>query len=260
MALESRSQARDGAQEQQLSSKIQRWAPMIGGATLAVLGLSRRSKSGLAVAAAGGLVAYIASNTNANSLMDQLVGSASIVVDAKPEYLYDFWLEFDRFPLFMRHLHSVTAKDNQRSHWVAIGPMGRRIEWDAEITDQREDEYLAWRSIPGSDIQVDGSVSFREMPNGRGTMITAELSCRPGSKSAGLQFARLLGKDPSFLVRGDLRRLKALVETGEIPTTEGQSHGPRTAAAAAARVLNPDDAVTPGQPITEAFEEKRRAS
>ena len=246
--------------EDQLSSKIQRWAPMIGGATLAVLGLSRRSKSGLAVAAAGGLVAYIASNSNANALMDQLVGSANIVIDAKAEYLYDFWLEFDRFPLFMRHLDSVIVKDNGRSHWVAIGPMGSRIEWDAEITEQREDEYIAWRSLPGSDIQVDGSVSFREMENGRGTLVTAELHCRPGSKAGGLQFARLLGKDPSFLVLGDLRRLKALVESGEIPTTEGQSHGPRSVTAGAARMLNPDEEITPGQPITEAFDEKRRAS
>lgn len=217
MAIESRRESRDGAQEQRLGNNIQKWAPMIGGAALAVLGLSRRSKSGLAVAAAGGLVAYIASNSNANSLMDQLVGSASIVVKAKPEYLYDFWLEFDRFPLFMRQLHSVTVKDKGRSYWVALGPKGVRIEWDTEITDQRKDEYIAWRSVRGSDIQVEGSVSFREMPSSRGTMITFELRCRPGSKSAGLQFARLLGKDPSLLVRGNLRRLKALIETGGIP-------------------------------------------
>lgn len=255
-----KSQPRDGERSQTSADKFFHWAPMVGGATLAVLGLSRRSKSGLAVAAAGGLVAYIASNSNANSLIDQLVSSASVVVDASPERLYKFWQDVENFPRFMRHLESVTVNGDRRSHWVALGPMGTRVEWDAEITSQNENRSIEWRSLPGSDIELEGRVSFRPLSNDRGTVIAAEVRYRPGAKHAAVQFAKLLGKDPSFLMRGDLRRLKALIETGEIPTTEGQSHGPRSVTAAAARLLNPDNAIAGDKSIKNTLAQERRAS
>jgi len=233
------SQAHHSVNRQKLTDKIQRWAPMVGGATLAILGLSRRSKSGLAVAAAGGLVAYIATNSNANALLDQLVGSSSVVINAAPEELYQFWLDFEHLPLFMRHLEAVTVSDNKHSHWVALGPLGTRIEWNAEITTQQQNQFIAWHSLPGSDIDIEGRVEFRALRANRGTLISAKIHYRPSAKHAGLQYAKLLGKDPSFLIRQDLRRLKALIETGEIPTTEGQSHGPLSATAGVARTLNP---------------------
>ena len=258
--MTSDNQSREAAQKKKTMAAIQRWAPMVGGATLALLGLSRRSKSGLAVAAAGGLVAYVASNANANSLIDQLVSSATVVVNASPEELYKFWLNVEQFPRFMRHLESVMDKGSSRSHWVALGPMGTRVEWEAEITSQRENEFISWRSLPGSDIDLDGTVKFRPLSHERGTMISVEVRYRPGAKRAGVQFARLLGKDPSFLMRQDLRRLKALLETGEIPTTEGQPHGPRSATTAAARLLNPDEAISHDASIKDVSKQQRRAS
>ena len=231
---------RDGSERQKILGKIQRWAPAVGGATLAVLGLSRRSKSGLAVAAAGGLVAYIATNKSANALLDQMVGSANVVVNASPEELYNFWLDLEHFPLFMRHLESVTVRQDGRSHWVAIGARGTRIEWNAEITKRRERESIAWQSLPGSDIDVEGQVEFKALPANRGTLIRVEIHYRPGAKYTRVQFAKLLGKNPSFLIRQDLRRLKPLIETGEIPTTEGRSHGPRSATTEVPCMLNPE--------------------
>jgi hypothetical protein len=83
---------------------------------------------------------------------------------------------------------------------------------------------------------------------------------QPPAGSIGNAFAKMLGKDPNFMMRQDLRRLKALIETGEIPTVEGQSHGPRSATAAVARVLNPDDPIRGEGKITEIADARRRAS
>ena len=71
---------------------------------------------------------------------------------------------------------------------------------------------------------------------------------------------RLLGKDPGFLMRQDLRRLKALIETGEIPTTEGQPHGPRSGVATVARLMDPDQPVRGSVRAPEVLESKRRIS
>jgi uncharacterized membrane protein len=124
----------------------------------------------------------------------------------------------------MENLESVTKLDETRSHWVAKGPGGKQVEWDAEIYNEKENELIAWRSLPGSDVTNAGSVHFEEAP-GHGTYVKVVLNYNPpGGKAASL-LAKLFGKEPGQLIEQNLRRLKQLVETCEIPTTEGQSSG-----------------------------------
>ncbi len=80
--------------------------------------------------------------------------------------LFRFWRRFDNLPRFMDNLESVTILDSRRSHWVAKGPVGTRVEWDAEIHNEIEDELIAWRSLPGADVDQAGSVHFSPAPDG----------------------------------------------------------------------------------------------
>jgi uncharacterized membrane protein len=251
-------QGRDAGSSQNLSGGVQRWAPLIGGGALALFGLSRRSKSGVAMAGAGALIAYY--GNKAASLPGDLTATASVVINAPADKIYQFWRDFEDFPLFMRHLESVTVSGDRRSKWVALGPLGTRIEWNAEITNERANESISWRSLPGSDIDVDGSVIFGNATGNRGTLVEARVQYRVPAGAVGGAFAKLLGKNPSFLMEQDLRRLKALLETGEIPTTEGQSHGPRDRITGVARILDPDQGIARDLPIKETLEAKRRAS
>lgn len=157
----------------------------------------------------------------------------------------------------MNRLESVTVLDDRRSRWVALGPMGRPIHWDAEITGERENEYIAWSSLPGSDIHVDGRVEFREAPAGRGTLISARLEFR-ASPGMNVPLAKFLSKGANFALRQELRRLEALMEAGEIPTTEGQSHGPRDRATAAMRLADPTRPIRPGTNLKDALAARRR--
>jgi uncharacterized membrane protein len=215
-----------------------RWGALVSGGALALLGLSRRSKAGLATAAAGGLLAY--AGARANSRPREIIARSSMLVNCSPSEAYQFWRNFENLPQFMRHLESVSILDGSRSKWTAIGPLGTHISWYAEIVTDRENEVIAWRSLPGSDISVDGIVKFSPAPANRGAIISPIIAYTPPAGKIGHALASLLSKDPGFLMRQDLRRLKALIETGEIPTTEGQSHGPRSGVAAAARLLDPD--------------------
>jgi uncharacterized membrane protein len=235
-----------------------RWSALITGGALALIGLSRRSRSGVAVAAAGGLLSYAGSKVGTRQR--ELIARSSIVLNCTPEEAYQFWNKFENLPLFMRHLESVTLMDQTRSRWIAIGPLGKRVTWDAEIAFDRKDDVIAWRSLPDSEIYVDGIVKFRNAPANRGTLITVVVIYQPPAGAIGNALSKLLGKDPSFMMRQDLRRLKALIETGEIPTIEGQSHGPRSGVAAAARVINPDDPIKGDYKLTEVLEARRRAS
>lgn len=152
-----------------------------------------------------------------------------INVNCSPNEAYRFWRNFDNFPRFMKHLESVTTIEGDRSHWVAKAPAGGKVEWDAEVTVDRPGELLAWRSLPGANVDNAGTVGFETAPGGRGTIVDVHLYYRPPGGRAGALVAKLFGEEPSQQIDDDLRRFKALVETGVIATTVGQSSGPRSA-------------------------------
>ncbi|HET9183169.1 MAG TPA: SRPBCC family protein [Candidatus Angelobacter sp.] len=238
------------------SAHALRWGALVGGGVLAALGLTRRSKTGFVLAGGGGILAYAGSRVKSSPA--HFVASSTMQVNCSPQQAYEFWHNFENLPLFMRHLDNVSILGGARSRWVAAGPLGSHIQWDAEIVADRPGELISWRSLPGSDLDVDGYVEFRNAPGNRGTFISANVIYSPPAGKIGRTVAKLLGKDPNFLMRQDLRRLKALMEAGEIPTVEGQSHGPRSRLVAAARVLNPDQPISRDAGLRGALKAQRR--
>jgi uncharacterized membrane protein len=163
----------------------------------------------------------------------------SVIINRSPEEAYRYWRNFNNLPRFMDHLESIdvsqavgqTAGEAGRmtgdrlSHWVAKAPAGMRIEWDAEIIEDRPNEMIAWRSLEDSDVDHMGSVRFERAPGGRGTLVRVRLQYSPPAGVIGVSIARILGEDPNRQVKDDLRRFKQIIETGEILTTEGQPTG-----------------------------------
>jgi uncharacterized membrane protein len=141
--------------------------------------------------------------------------------------VYAFWRNFENLPRFMEHLQSVEvqAGDDRRSHWVTRAPLGRSVEWDAELVEESEGEALAWRSLPGADIENEGRVEFRDALDGSGTIVDVTLEYRPPLGAPSVVVARLFGEQPWQQVRDDLRRFKQIMEMGELPTIFAQSSG-----------------------------------
>jgi uncharacterized membrane protein len=157
----------------------------------------------------------------------------------------------------MNRLETVSKLDDRRSRWVAVGPGGKSIRWDAEITNERENEHIAWQSLPDSDIQVDGRVDFRSAPAGRGTLIDVYIEYSP-SLGTGNALANFLNKGANFIMRQDLRRLEAMMEAGEIPTIDGQTHGRRDFLTGVMRVADPTRPISPSSNLKEMFTARRR--
>jgi len=152
----------------------------------------------------------------------------SIAVNRPAEECYRFWRNVESFPSFMQHIDEVRVIDERRSHWCASALAGRRVEWDVEITDDQPNRLIAWRTAAGSQADNAGRVCFTPAPAGKGTMIEVDMEYRLPAGTAGAMAATLFGLEPAQQLEGDLRRFKQLVETGEITTTRGQAHGPRT--------------------------------
>ena len=152
------------------------------------------------------------------------VTSRSVTINKPREEVFRFWKDFGNLARFMKHIERVDVIDARRSHWVANPASGQHLEWDAEITDETENEYIAWQTEENADIHQAGWVSFHDAPQGRGTVVRAVFTYEPPAGRVGHTVARLLGKDPSSLAGDDLRRLKQLLEIGEI-TTNAARHG-----------------------------------
>lgn len=218
-----------------------RWATVLGGAALvgsAVLALYAardRSWRSIGLAVAGGAPLLYRGATGhwvPRTIADRgepLTVETSVTVNRSREELYRFWRQLENLPSFMKHLDTVEDLGDGRSRWVAESPVGKRVEWEAVIIEEREGHLISWRSVPGSQLETAGSVLFEDAPGGRGTVVRVSMEYRPRGFGAGRALARLLAGPTQQEVKEDLRRFKQLMEAGEVPTTWGQPTGERSA-------------------------------
>ena len=212
--------------------KTERLLSGVAGAAVIALALRRKRLRGVLLPLGGGLLSRAVSgrcavnralgrNTAKGDRVSPLARGEgirverSITVNRPQEEVYRFWRQLENLPRFMDHLESVTVLDEERSHWVAKAPAGTKVEWDASIQDEIENELIVWRSLPGSDIDNAGSVHF--IPAAEGTEVRVVLSYDPPAGKVGAAVAKLLGEEPEQQIEEDLRRFKQVVEAAEAP-------------------------------------------
>ena len=218
----------------------ERIASLIGGGLLIAYGITRRDWAGLGLALTGGGLAFrgftghcpVYGAVNANSAAGDSRESngihveEAITIDKSAEDLYGFWRDFENQALISDYLISVKVTGDTTSHWVAKGPANREVQWDAQVINERPNELIAWQTTPGSDIEHAGSVRFKPAPNGRGTEVHVTMQYYPPAGTIGAGVAKIMHRDPAMEVADTLKRLKRLMETGDIVKVDGQPHGP----------------------------------
>lgn len=146
----------------------------------------------------------------------------SLTVNKPLEETYRYWRKLSNLPIFMKHIESIEELDDQRSVWEAILPWEiLKVRWEAEITEEKENELIAWRSVENSTIYNSGIVHFRNAGK-FGTEINVEISYALPGGEAGALAAKLVNPMFEDIVREDSKNFRSYLETGEIPTTEGQ--------------------------------------
>jgi uncharacterized membrane protein len=132
----------------------------------------------------------------------------SIDVRVPVEQAYNQWTQFEEFPKFMEGIQSVQQLDDGHVKWVAE-VRGKTREWTTEITEQRPDEKIAWKTI-GGEVKNDGVVTFEQLGNNQ-TRINVEMDVEGESGTENVA-GDLLGVVKTQ-VRGDLERFKQLIES-----------------------------------------------
>ena len=145
-----------------------------------------------------------------------------MVTIARPRAeLYAYWRDFEHLPEFMEAVEAVRVEGERRHVWTLQVPGGTaRIR--TEITEEREGEAIAWKSVEGSDMEMRGQVRFEDAPGGRGTRVAAEIAYVPPGGELGRALAKILQREPAIQARRELKRFKMLMEAGEIATAENR--------------------------------------
>lgn len=158
-----------------------------------------------------------------------------ITVNRPPDALYRFWRDFANAPRFMERVEAVQTTGERRTHWRARGPGGVTVEWDAEVTEDRPNELIAWRSLDDAPFRHSGVVRFEPAPPGRGTVVTVEMEYAPPGGALAATAAKLLGSAPEQQLQEDLRRFKNFLETGLVVVAQPPASSSRSIAAGGAR-------------------------
>ena len=131
------------------------------------------------------------------------------VINAPIETVYEFWNNVENFPKFMSHLQTVVKMTETRSHWVSDGPLGTKVEWDAEVVKNVPNDVISWRSTSG-DVEHTGTVRFKRV--GPKTRIKVRIEYAPPAGKVGAAVARVFGEDPRSQLEEYLKKAKQLLD------------------------------------------------
>jgi uncharacterized membrane protein len=234
-------QDRRGARSHNMS-ETECWGSLALGAGLLALGLRQGIRDGLMFALTGGALLY--RGATGQCPLYKVAGidtstdrprpgvsvphgrgvkvETAVLINKSPEELYGYWRQFENLPKFMENLVSVKT-EGDRSHWVVKAIGNSEISWDAEIVNDIPNELIAWRTVENSDVDHAGSVRFEGTE--RGTRVKVTMEYRPPAGKVGIGLAKLFGQEPRQMIESDLRRFKQLMESGEVLSVQGQSHG-----------------------------------
>jgi uncharacterized membrane protein len=139
----------------------------------------------------------------------------TVSVNKPRSEVYAFWRNLENLPRFMKHLEAVEELTDTRSKWTAKGPAGvGSVSWEAEIVEDKDGEFISWRSLPGSTVDNAGQVRFKEGP-GNQTEINVRMTYRLPAGDVGGVAAKIFSPLAEKMMKDDIRDLKSVMETGE---------------------------------------------
>jgi uncharacterized membrane protein len=203
------------------------------GLGLGAIGLFRGKGGGLLLAALGGGLIYRAvtghcdtydllgintAERKPSTAVPAMKGAKveqSVHINRPANELYRFWRNLANLPEVMRHLKRVDTLDSQRSRWVADGALGKEVAWDAEIINERENEMIAWASLPASEIDTAGSVHFNARSDGRGTDVVVSIKYNPPGGKIAAHVTNWLGAGLAEKLDEELHQFKKRMESGD---------------------------------------------
>ncbi len=212
----------------------ERAVSVVAGAVLGVVATQSKGALGVILGVSGGVL--VARGIGGSDPAKRLLGSEpderrlakregwtsaakaprSVTINADRDTVWAVLRAVERWPSFMVNIRSA-ATDGDRLNFTSATPAGP-IETQATITDDIPRERFAWESVAGSRHPNRGRIELRDAPGNRGTEVHALIAYQPPGGSLGRYAAKLTQQEPGIQTRRDLKRLKSLIEAGEVAT------------------------------------------
>ena len=142
------------------------------------------------------------------------------IEDVPADELYRQWRDPETMRRIMAPFADVQSTGDGQTRWSAGSNLG---SWDMRLADDRPGEFMRWEAQGGGALIREASVRFRPAAGNRGTVVVLRASLDPPGGMLGRIATQMLGNTvPAALASKSLHYFKALVQTGEIPTTERQ--------------------------------------
>lgn len=141
----------------------------------------------------------------------------SVTINRPAAEIYAFWRNPANLVQVMENIQSIELIDDARSRWTVKAPAGREVSWESVITQDIEGREITWQSAPDADVANSGRIEFLDAAE-HGTIVRATIAYEPPFGTVGKLIAKLFQREPKLQARRDLRRLKQLMETGEVAT------------------------------------------
>jgi uncharacterized membrane protein len=142
--------------------------------------------------------------------------TAAVTINAPASEVYSWWEGFQRLPQFMKDAAAVEVVGDGTSRWTFSAPAGVTVAWNVEVTESRPNEHIAWRTGDGSPTSGSGQIRFRSAPRSQGTEVIFDATFNPPAGTLGKTVGGILAQALGAKLTSDLRRLKQLIELGEI--------------------------------------------
>ncbi|MCE9556799.1 MAG: hypothetical protein K8T91_25915 [Planctomycetes bacterium] len=149
---------------------------------------------------------------------------AAIHILRPTDEVFRFCQDAEKLSTVVRHLQLIAPMEEGRTRWMVEGLQGTQIHWDAEMVCQQDSELLAFRSLPGSDIEISGAADFEAGPDGHGTVLTLKLKLALPHSSPSAAILELLGVGLEQMLDDDLQRIKEFLEADAAGSASNSSH------------------------------------
>jgi uncharacterized membrane protein len=150
----------------------------------------------------------------------------SVTINASRAKVFERLRNFADWPEFSVNVLNVEPVGKDQWRWTANDTSGP-VSWTATVTEQVADRLIALKSDKNTPAPINSRFELRDAPGGRGTEVHGVVAYQPRGGSLGRYASKLTQREPGIQLRRDLKRLKSLIEAGEIATNAPQGAAPK---------------------------------
>jgi uncharacterized membrane protein len=142
---------------------------------------------------------------------------ARVTIQRPVTEVFRFYQDFKNLPRFLGDVMAIEQIGPASFRWAIQGPLGIRVNWTIRVTEERTNELIRYETVTPPGLTTRWEIHFAPVPESGDTVVREVM--KPPLGRLGRAALALIGKFPAEEVSANLRRLKQVIETGQVTDT-----------------------------------------